>query len=130
MEKIAEEIITQLKNKGFTIQRYDSMTSKSIYIKLDYGVSQSIRISDHQGKKHLKYRFNVHTGIEQPYQENDGQFERFYYGAGDIDQLIEDILEHRKRRIIDFGKSSYQYFMQKNKFEGTNKKGFWQSAQE
>ena len=44
-----------LLEKGFIVQRYDSVTTNSIYLKLDYGMCNSIRISDHKGKKHLSY---------------------------------------------------------------------------
>ena len=59
LNDIANDIIKTLKSIGFVIQRYDAYSTNSIYLKLDYGVCNSIRISDHTGKKYLKYRYNV-----------------------------------------------------------------------
>lgn len=130
MKKIADKIIAKLKREGFIIQRYDSKTSKSIYLKLDYGVSHSIRISDHPGKKHLKYRFNIETKVKEPYRTTDQGFERRYYGTDHINTLIRDILQHRHQRTMDFGRKSYQFFMKQNKNFSKGKKGFWKSAEE
>ncbi|MBM7715323.1 hypothetical protein JOC94_002310 [Bacillus thermophilus] len=51
LQETADYIIARLKKKGIVIQRYDSYSTNSIYLKLDYGVSNSVRISDHKGKK-------------------------------------------------------------------------------
>lgn len=56
IQSIADSLIHTLSQAGFTIQRYDASTTDSIYLKLDYGVGNSIRIS---GKKHLNYRYNI-----------------------------------------------------------------------
>ena len=58
-KKIANILIQRLLSKGFIVHRYNSHTTSSIYIKLDYGVSCGIRIADHPGKKKYSYRFNV-----------------------------------------------------------------------
>ena len=54
-----------LLEKGFIVQRYDSVTTNSIYLKLDYGMCNSIRISDHKGKKHLSYMYNLRSDIKK-----------------------------------------------------------------
>lgn len=63
-QEIADYLSEELKNNGFTVHRYDAFSTKSIYLKLDYGVCNSIRISDHNGKKYLKYRYNIGEGIK------------------------------------------------------------------
>ena len=55
IKSIADNLVHTLSQAGFTIQRYDASTTDSIYLKLDYGVGNSIRISNHNGKKHLKH---------------------------------------------------------------------------
>lgn len=59
IQSIADSLTHTLSQAGFTIQRYDASTTDSIYLKLDYGVGNSIRISNHTGKKHLNYRYNI-----------------------------------------------------------------------
>ena len=48
--KVAEDIQILLKKNGFTIHRYNSYSSNSIYLKVDFGLAGSIRISDHVGR--------------------------------------------------------------------------------
>ena len=50
---IADYIVDSLLTYGFTIQRYNAYKTSSVYLKLDFGVCNSIRISDHDGKEHL-----------------------------------------------------------------------------
>jgi hypothetical protein len=47
---IADAVIKELTAAGFVIQRYDAFSTNSIYLKLDYGLCNSIRISDHRQK--------------------------------------------------------------------------------
>lgn len=58
LNSLAERIISELKDK-VVIHRYDAYSTNSIYLKFDYGVANSLRISDHPGKRHLRYRFNL-----------------------------------------------------------------------
>ena len=50
LDNLADYIAKRLISEGFTVQRYNAYTTNSIYLKLDYGVCNSIRISDHPGK--------------------------------------------------------------------------------
>ena len=54
-KEIANILIKNLLNRNFTVHRYNAYSTSSIYLKLDYGLSCGIRISDHPGIK--KYKF-------------------------------------------------------------------------
>ena len=56
---VANILIPRLLNMNFIVHRYNSYSTSSIYLKLDYGLSCGIRIADHNGKKKYHYRFNV-----------------------------------------------------------------------
>ena len=71
IKKIADDISRSLLEEGFDILRYDSYSSNSVYLKIDFGVCHTIRISDHPGKKHLHYRYNVLLR-EDPFGGNSG----------------------------------------------------------
>lgn len=58
-KEIASILVDKLKKLGFIVHRYNSVTTNSIYLKLDFGVCCGIRIADHNGKKKYHYRFNV-----------------------------------------------------------------------
>ncbi|WP_169911346.1 hypothetical protein [Evansella clarkii] len=121
-QHIADAIIRELKSHGVIIQRYDSLSSRSIYLKLDYGVSKSVRISDHKGKKHLNYRYNIQTDI-QTYRY-DRQTKRFFYPADDIQGLLRQILKDREDKKIRYG-NNYNVFMMQNIEANGHKNGFW-----
>ena len=127
LEKIARHISDRLLDEGFIIQRYNAYSTDSIYLKLDYGAANSIRISNHPGKKHLRYRYNIIL---------DGQTEdvmdtyiRHYYKPEDVDSMLEAIIAKKKEDIQKYGITGYQKCMQMNIKEHENdKKGFWAQA--
>lgn len=123
---ITDYIITRLKSKGFTIHRYDAYSTNSIYLKLDYGVCNSIRISDHSGKKYLKYRYNVI--LDGEIKEVQDKYPRHYYNQYSVDNMIDDIILDRSRKIEKYGQTTYNNFMRQNNQQSTDKKGFWKQA--
>lgn len=126
IKDIADTLVAALLDEGFIIQRYDSYSSNSIYLKLDYGTCNSIRISDHQGKKHLKYRYNIGTFIDQ-YREEKDTYIRYYYRADKIKNLIKRIKKDKDIKMTRY-KERYTLFMYKNKRDKNQSKGFWKQA--
>ncbi|KRG13910.1 hypothetical protein ACA30_13335 [Virgibacillus soli] len=130
LQETAEYIIVRLKKNGIVVQRYDSYSTNSIYLKLDYGVSNSIRISDYKGKKHLSYRYNVLTCC--PYQVSSKDYKgfvRFYVPISKWDMLIRKILFDRSVKMNMYGWNNYRLYMERNRREGETKKGFWEQAE-
>lgn len=125
--EICNKIIDFLLDNCFSVLRYDAYSTNSIYLKLDYGVCYSIRISDHPGKAYLNYRYNVilggtvHTDIVKGKQ-------RYYYGDRDLVLLFDQIYKDRQEHIGKYGRGLYNKFMEKNKLEGRSKDGFWKQA--
>ncbi len=124
---IADELIERLLDCGFIIQRYDAYSTNSIYLKLDYGVSNSIRISDHRGKQKLSYRYNIGSDIAKRWQD-DGQYTRYYFPADQIKQLVKLIIQERNEKIQRYGTKNYFQYMERNKEAGQTLPGFWQQA--
>lgn len=125
--KIAKILCKQLVEAGFIVQRYDAYSTNSIYLKLDYGVCNSIRISDHPGKKHLKYRYNIGPFITE-YKYVRDKFPRFYYRQDRIRNLIKKILEDKQEKINKYGMCNYQKFMEQNQIDNSDSEGFWRNA--
>lgn len=61
---LADSLSERFLAEGFTVHRYDAYSTSSVYLKLDCGMCNSIRISDHRGKKHLAYRYNIGPWIK------------------------------------------------------------------
>ena len=122
----ADAIVSILKDKGFVIQRYDAYSSDSVYLKLDYGVCNSIRISDHEGKKHLCYRYNMIIGGEDNIVEE--KYIRYYFSENNLTGLINQILFDKTMKLKKYGKDLYRNYMQKNKDAHQHDSGFWKDA--
>lgn len=123
--EIADTLVKRLLAEGFIIHRYDATSTNSVYLKLDYGVCNSIRISDHPGKKHLKYRYNIGPFITE-YKQVKDKWPRFYYKS--TKTLIKKIIADRKEKQNKYGIGRYLDFMSRNKHDKSNNKGFWTQA--
>lgn len=116
-------------DKGFAIQRYDAYKTCSVYLKLDYGVCNTIRISDHQGKQYLNYRYNLIIGGDTNTTEETCT--RYYFNENTVDgliNLINQILFDRTLKIQKYGEQNYIQYMDKNKFNNVNRESFWKNA--
>lgn len=123
----ANTLVRCLKEKGYTVQRYDA-ASGSIYLKLDFGVCYSIRIGDHHGKPHLKYRFNIGPHIPNEAIANDDGFVRYFFPMHDMHRVMRAINRERANKIEKYGEYAYKKFLKLNREQNQGKLGLWQSA--
>ena len=114
------KLLRDLDQKGFILQYYVAYSTDSCYIKLDYGISNSIRISDHKGKDKYPYKFNLMVDIDKSY-EQDG---RYYYSQQDYNKMISDIKKFKDEQLKKYGFKYYEYMLN-NKKDAKSKKGFW-----
>lgn len=95
------------------LQRYDAHHSS--YFKLAGGLCNSLRVSNHEShKQHLRYRFNIFTGMDDIPENKGGTHPQYYYHADQVEELIEHIfktLEEQK------AKYSSEYAWQLEMFE-------------
>lgn len=127
MKQAVRYIIEQLKLHEIKIMRYDSYTSSSVYLKLDDGVLGSIRISNHRGKKHLRYKYNLTTERRRYYYDDKGVM-RYFFPIGDIELLIQKILEDKQLTLQKYGESNYLKYMKENNEKGKGSYGFWRKG--
>lgn len=83
---IKKDVFTKLQERGIIMQVYDARSS-SVYLKLDCGVLNSVRIADHDGKKHLQYRYNLIVGGEDNIVEE--KYIRYFFNENSVDRMIE-----------------------------------------
>lgn len=112
--EISKKLIDSLKVKGFIVCKYYAKTTKSIYLKLDYGVCCGIRISDHNGKKKYKYKFNLLKYYKGPKIVNDNGYIRLFYDYENINELIEAVIKEKNEKIKKYGQNNYQEYMKIN----------------
>lgn len=146
LEMMATTIIDYVKKYNIHILRYDSKSSESIYLKFDYGLAGTLRISAHPGKKHLGYTFNLIKGLSNPYKEtqknsrNNSIIYRYYYPENLVNNLAIDIVRYKKYKENKYGEQRYNRlkFSRKNYTESKlnqpekekNKRSFWSMCTE
>lgn len=114
------KLIHKLDQKGYVIQYYEAFSTNSCYIKLDYGLGNSVRIGDHNGIKKYKYKFNLCLGLKESYMK-DG---RYYFCPEDMDSLIDMIDINKLENQNKYGFRYFEYMME-NKAKIGTQIGFW-----
>jgi hypothetical protein len=108
---LADELTQRFIAAGFVVHRYDAYSTSSVYLKLDWGACCSIRIGDHPGYKHLKYRYNIGSWIKAGKHEG-GKYPRHYYQTKNAEKMIDRILADRDARIEFYGQDGYLGLME------------------
>ena len=114
-----------LKREGFAVQYYHARSSSSVYIKLDYGMGHTIRISDHKGKSRLKYRYNMLMEGNKPMKCNTKTGLRYFVPFKDVEYMIEVIKKEKKGLIKMIGAKKYEEGTKLNFYKNDGKPGFW-----
>lgn len=115
--EVANILISKLLDMGFIIHRYNSRSTSSIYLKLDYGLSCGIRIADHPGKKKYSYRFNVIKDyVGNKVILKDGLICNFY-DFYELDNVVNAVQKEKQDKINKYGLRNYQIYMEKQKNE-------------
>lgn len=127
IKDFAEKLCNRLIEAGFIVYRYDASSTNSVYLKLDYGVCNSIRISDHVGKGYLKYRYNIGSHIKDMNVTTD-TYPRYFYPYADYEAMIKQIMADRDTKVKKYGRANYERFMRENKQDHQKDKGFWTQA--
>jgi hypothetical protein len=122
MEEIFNRIMELLKKHDIIVSYYKSIKTSSIYIKLDYGVANGIRIADHRGKHKYRYRYNVMIDLEKNHLDTDRGFKRYYFKPSDINKLILQIIMDKQSKLCSYGLKNYQKYMQEEKVNEVNKR--------
>lgn len=97
LDELASAVASRLVSEGFTVHRYDAFSTNSIYLKLDYGACGSLRISDHPGYKHLKYRWNIGSHIDAV-SHKGGCYPRSYYPTAKWERMVQHAVKERAKR--------------------------------
>lgn len=115
--EVTNILVSKLLDMGFIVHRYNSHSTSSIYLKLDYGLSCGIRIADHPGKKKYSYRFNVIKDyVGNKVILKDGLICRFY-DFNELDSVLNAVQQEKQQKINKYGLENYQRYMEREKNE-------------
>lgn len=108
---VANYLIPKLLEIGFIVHRYNSHSTSSIYLKLDYELSCGIRIADHKGKKKYHYRFNVlkdYVGNEVISKDN---LVSYFFNYTELDKVLDAVKKEKQNKIEKYGIDKYKSYM-------------------
>ena len=115
--EVTNILVSKLLDMGFIVHRYNSHSTSSIYLKLDYGLSCGIRIADHPGKKKYSYRFNVIKDyVGNKVILKDDLICRFY-DFNELDSVLNAVQQEKQQKLNKYGLKNYQRYMDKEKNE-------------
>lgn len=115
--EVTNILVSKLLDMGFIVHRYNSHSTSSIYLKLDYGLSCGIRIADHPGKKKYSYRFNVIKDyVGNKVILKDSLICRFY-DFNELDSVLNAVQQEKQQKLNKYGLKNYQRYMEKEKNE-------------
>ena len=107
-EEATDKLINYLTDKcpDMIIHYYHSYTSNSIYIKLDYGTANSIRISDHdKADNGYNYKYELRTDKTLSWHRFENDIYKIMYPATQIEQLANKIIKERDKKMQEKGQS-------------------------
>lgn len=114
---VAKILTERLIKLGFVVHRYNSVTTSSIYLKLDFGVCCGIRIADHNGRKRYHYRFNVMKNYNGNRTINRDGLISYFFDYTEIDEIIKMIQREKVNKVYRYGEKNYLEYMRKSKTE-------------
>jgi len=120
LQWIANTLVNFFHSRGIKVMRYDAFSTNSIYLKLDYGLLYSIRLSDHPGKQHLNYRFNAVNKYDGPRQvPTDWNWNREFYtlDTSELNEMCRSILSLQADKMQQLGAYGYQNKMEQHEQE-------------
>lgn len=128
LNEIADAVIEKLCGKVI-IHRYDAYSTNSIYLKFDYGVANSLRISDHDGKQHLKYRYNILESMSHRSSKKEccrSGLLMIFYSPAMINACCRDILAAKEEKEQKY--RDYAAVVDAARKKAVGQKGFWSGA--
>lgn len=128
LTNIKDRIVQTLKSNGISILYYESYTTNSMYLKLDSGLLNTIRISDHTGKKNLNYRYEIGPHISETHTDYSKKYPSHLFTENDVDLMLSRILADKDSKLEKYSSDGYKSIVQRNARDHANDKGFWKQA--
>lgn len=110
---VANILVEKLLGMNFVVHRYNSHSTSSIYLKLDFGLACGIRIADHPGKKKYHYRFNVIKDYVGNKVINRDNLISYFFNYSELDKVLDAVQKEKQNKINKYGLQNYQMYMEK-----------------
>lgn len=109
---IANKLASELIKLNFIVHRYNSHSTSSIYLKLDFGLSCGIRIADHEGRKKYHYRFNVLKDYRGARVIQKDGLTSYFFNYNECEKVLDAVRQEKKSKIEKYGIDKYKMYME------------------
>lgn len=106
-EKLAGTLITKLSKANIGAYIYHVATTGSVYVRFNDNRIGSVRLGNHDGRNHLKYKFNVRSDSKFTGWAKDGSHWRYWCLPSEIDLLVS-VLVKRADSVKDW-ENKFEY---------------------
>ena len=96
---VANILVEKLLDMNFVVHRYNSHSTSSIYLKLDYGLSCGISIEDHSGKKKYHYRFNVLKDYKGDKAINRDSLISYFFNYNELENVVDAVQKEKQNKL-------------------------------
>ena len=93
LRHIAQKTVDALIERGVFCYIYHEATTGSVYIRFENPVIGSVRLADHDGRAHLKYKFNLLLGnVKKGWRKENNKW-RYFADLSDWKDLVDVIVK-------------------------------------
>ena len=92
----AAKLVKYLSDSGVGCYVYHKASTGSVYVRFDNPTIGSVRFSDHSGRSHLKYKYNILLGEVRSGWKKEENHWRYYAPVHDWKKVAEVIIKSTK----------------------------------
>lgn len=115
-EKLTFKLIKMLSEIGINSYIWHTSTKGSVYVRFKDRRIGSIRISDHDGKPWLKYKYNIRSDIPKFIHISEGKHDQFFIPSKEWKMVVK-LIEERYSVIKRMPRSNATYVVPSFKHE-------------
>jgi hypothetical protein len=101
VDETVKRAIRSAHKEGFIVQRYRSKLSSSIYLRFDFGMAGTLRVSDHAGVRECEYNVIIKDGHSEEGKN--------FFQHHDVHAIIEAVKKRRRTKAKELAKKHKSY---------------------
>ena len=130
-KNIALSIQSELKNRGYAVHRFDDYLNRTIILKVDYGLLDTIRISEKADSLNFPYKYNVRMDLKRERVVSEDSKVRYYFPYENHSKLFDTIDFYYSECKSKYGEKWYSDKLKELEntcLYGFGKSYFWRKA--
>jgi len=132
LKQVIDAVLEHAVKNDIIVHQYKAKTSNSVYLKFDFGVLNTLRVSDHKGKRKYPYKYELSShrsetvSVKKFYKGNE--FYVYKMCFDDLDLFLDILVEERNEKLAKFGESGYAAILKKKQHTSVDDSYFYRRA--